>query len=167
MINRDASPVTFSIANFFSSSVALLVKLPLETILRRGQAAVLASPAYVAALDMPFTQEKGKGRNKHNLSVETTSSALETVVPLGSYNGVFGTMYTIVGEEGSRHIPTQPASTAKTRAATKKGKTRVAETVFRRGQGLPGLWRGWKVSWWGLVGLWAAGVAGGGGNGEF
>ena len=42
-----------------------------------------------------------------------------------------------------------------------------AETVYVSGQGLPGLWRGWKVNWWGLVGLWAAGVLGGGGDGEF
>jgi fusion and transport protein UGO1 len=85
---------------------------------------------------------------------------METIVPLGKFDGVFGTMRTIMYEEGTRAtIP--PAKD------TRIGKPRVAEAVFRRGQGVDGLWRGWKVSWWGLVGLWTAGVVGGGGDGEF
>lgn len=74
-------------------------------------------------------------------------------------------MHTIVYEEGSRAVPTRPVP--KTKAGSKKGKPKVAETVYRRGQGVEGLWRGWKVSWWGLVGLWGAAVVGGGGDGEF
>ncbi len=89
---------------------------------------------------------------------------METVVRPGKYDGMFSTMYTIVYEEGSTPTLAQPP---KAKSVSKKGKTKVAETVYRRGQGMAGLWRGWKVSWWGLVGLWTAGVIGGGGDGDF
>ncbi|EAQ86341.1 hypothetical protein CHGG_07594 [Chaetomium globosum CBS 148.51] len=168
MIDRELAPTTFSIAKFCSSTVALLLKLPLETVLRRGQAAVLRSEAYLHALEAPAAPTtKGSKR-----AAETeTELELETVVPLGTFRGFFGTMYAIVHEEGSHALPPPPSAVAPVQKG-KKGKTvpppaTVAETVYRRGQGLDGLWRGWKVSWWGLVGLWAAGVLGGGGDGQF
>ncbi len=37
-----------------------------------------------------------------------------------------------------------------------------------KGQGIQGLWRGWRVGMWGLVGMWGAnafGAGAGGGNG--
>lgn len=157
MIDREIAPVTFSIAKFCSSTVALFVKLPLETILRRGQVSVLSSLRYLEALESLPGRTGGK---------RVGSDQLETIVPAGGYNGVFGTMYSIINEEGSRAIATTPARNPRT-AAARKGKTTIAETVYRRGQGVDGLLRGWKVSWWGLVGLWSAGVLGGGGDGEF
>ncbi|KAK4152482.1 mitochondrial fusion and transport protein ugo1 [Chaetomidium leptoderma] len=178
MIDRELAPTTFSIAKFCSSTVALLLKLPLETVLRRGQVAVLASPAYVQQaaslqLQQQLQQQQG-GRRLEEKSTTTgvvvAGGEMDTVVPVGRYAGVFGTMYAIVNEEGSRAVGGGAAAAAASRAAGRKGKggpTTVAETVYRRGQGLDGLWRGWKVSWWGLVGLWAAGVLGGGGDGEF
>ena len=166
MIDRELSPVAFSVTKFCSSSLALLVKLPLETVLRRGQVAVLASPAYVRALEGPVV--------KRGLRVTEDGAVgpeLDAIVPLGRYAGVMGTMYSIVSEEGSRAVRQSKAgSAAKARgstAAATKGKARVAETVYRRGQGLEGLWRGWKVSWWGLVGLWGAGMFAGAGDEEF
>jgi fusion and transport protein UGO1 len=88
------------------------------------------------------------------------TSKMETIVQPGPYNGVIGTMYTIVSEEGSRPMSKSPQR-------VKKGKAKPSEVVYKKGQGLDGLWRGWKVSWWGLVGLWTANIAGGGGEGEF
>lgn len=146
LIDKELSPTTFSVAKFCTSCASLFVKLPLETVLRRGQASIFSQPAYRKAL------EKTGGH--------------ETIVPPGPYNGVVGTMYTIVSEEGTRAVPL--AVKAVTAAKNKKLKeTKIAEVVYKRGQGLGGLWRGWKVSWWGLVGLWTAGVIGGGGEGEF
>lgn len=150
MIDSEVSPSTFSLAKFCSSTVALFVNLPLETSLRRGQVAVLSQPNYVRAIE----------------GGSDPSATLETIVPPGRYDGVFGTMYTIVNEEGSRMVPMAPAARA-ARGTAKRGKTKIAETVYKRGQGVEGLWRGWKVSWWGLVGLWGAAVVGGGGDGEF
>ncbi|KAK4239375.1 mitochondrial fusion and transport protein ugo1 [Achaetomium macrosporum] len=163
MIDRELAPTTFSIAKFCSSTVALLLKLPLETVLRRGQVAVLSSPAYLRALEGAGTAGAAGGGRRLD---EKPAVEMETVVPLGRYDGVVGTMYAIVYEEGSHAVPASAGGKA---AAARKGRggTTVSETVYRRGQGLDGLWRGWKVSWWGLVGLWAAGVLGGGGDGEF
>ncbi|XXH00905.1 pre-60S ribosomal particles component [Hypoxylon texense] len=144
LLDREQSPMTFSVAKFCTSCASLFVKLPLETVLRRGQMTVLLEPTYLNALDQ--------------------SGRMDTVIQPGSYNGVVGTMYTIVAEEGSRAVPVP----TKTPPRGKKARQpKVAEVVYKRGQGVEGLWRGWKVSWWGLVGLWTAGIAGGGGEGEF
>ncbi|KAI0407400.1 mitochondrial carrier domain-containing protein [Xylaria palmicola] len=144
LIDRDLSPLTFSIVKFCTSCASLFVKLPLETVLRRGQMAVLAEPPYLEALDK--------------------TSRMETIVQPGPYYGIAGTMYTIVSEEGSRAVA---VSAAKNPSRARRGKSKTSEAVYKRGQGLDGLWRGWKVSWWGLVGLWTASIAGGGGEGEF
>ncbi|KAI0536748.1 mitochondrial carrier domain-containing protein [Xylaria digitata] len=142
LIDRDLSPMTFSVVKFCTSCASLFVKLPLETVLRRGQMAVLAEPSYLQALDK--------------------TSKMETIVEPGPYHGVVGTMYTIVTEEGSRSVIV-PAKSSQRR----KSKAKPSEVIYKKGQGLEGLWRGWKVSWWGLVGLWTASIAGGGGEGEF
>lgn len=130
--------MTFSVAKFCASTAAIFVKLPLETVLRRGHMAVLSSKEYVRALG-------GKDQK------------LETIVPIGRYDGVLGTMYHITSSEGQR----DPSSK---QPAAKKGKAK-AKTV--KGQGVEGLWRGWKVNLWGLVGLWTASVISKGGEGEF
>ncbi|KAL7625860.1 hypothetical protein AAE478_005083 [Parahypoxylon ruwenzoriense] len=143
LVDREQFPMAFSVAKFCASCVSLFVKLPLETVLRRGQVAVLSDPTYTQALDK--------------------TNKLDTIVHPGPYNGVFGTMYTIIAEEGSRAI----AAVGKMPSQPKKRKPSIAKVVYRKGQGFDGLWRGWKVSWWGLVGLWTASVAGGGGEGEF
>ncbi|CAJ2506479.1 Uu.00g006090.m01.CDS01 [Anthostomella pinea] len=143
LIDRELSPTTFSIAKFCTSCASLFIKLPLETVLRRGQMAVLLQPNYVEALDR--------------------AGNMDIIVRPGPYNGVIGTMYTIVAEEGSRAVSVP----AKSPQRGRKGNATVSEVVYKKGQGLGGLWRGWKVSWWGLVGLWTAGIAGGGGEGEF
>lgn len=143
MIDSQASPMTFSVAKFFASSAAILVKLPLETVLRRGQIMVASGEEHVRALG-------GK---------ETT---LETIVPPGRYDGVMGTMYHITTKEGEREIGPKAAPTKKGKA-----KAKTSLSTHKKGQGLDGLWRGWKVNWWGLVGLWAASAVGNGGEGEF
>ncbi|KAG6009379.1 hypothetical protein E4U21_002689 [Claviceps maximensis] len=145
MIDRQVSPTTFSIAKFFASSAAVLVKLPVETVLRRGQMAVLSGQDYVRALG-------GK------------DAKLDTIVPLGRYCGVVGTMYHIAADEGTRENP----AAAKASGIKKgKAKSKLLQNTRVKGQGMEGLYRGWKVNWWGLVGLWAAGMASNGGEGEF
>lgn len=156
-IDREVSPTSFSLSKFCASTVALFVKLPLETVLRRGQASVLSSPEYIQAIE----PTKAKG------IIGTSSVGLESIIPCGKYDGVLGTMRHIVYHEGTRPVP-MAAPPPKSKASSKKGKTpKLVETTFVKGQGMEGLWRGWKVSWWGLVGLWTAGVVGGGGDGEF
>ncbi|KAH6626536.1 mitochondrial carrier domain-containing protein [Chaetomium sp. MPI-SDFR-AT-0129] len=182
MIDRELAPTAFSVAKFCSSTVALLLKLPLETVLRRGQVAVLSSEQYVSALEGNSAAAARAARarranagavvavGEHHPPPPAPEGGLETIVPVGRFNGVFGTMYRIVNDEGS-HAITKLTTASKTPRKGRSGSATppasVSETVYRRGQGMDGLWRGWKVSWWGLVGLWAAGVLGGGGDGEF
>lgn len=169
LIDSELSPATFSLAKFCSSVAALLIKLPLETVLRRGQVAVLSQPSYNQVAEGEPSLAPSSKSGRHTGGAKTPPSApLETIVHPGRYQGVVGTMYAIVNEEGSRAVHATPPAPAKGKAAaSKKGKKSVTETVYRRGQGLDGLWRGWKVNTWGLVGLWMASVAGGGGDGEF
>ena len=143
MIDSQISPLTYAVAKFCASSAAIMVKVPIETVLRRGQMAVLSGQKYVTALG-------GGGQ------------PLETIVPVGRYDGTLGTMKHIISQEGFREI-TPKQNTAK------KGKARAKtlQPTRLKGQGLEGLWRGWKVNWWGLVGLWVAGTVGNGGEGEF
>ncbi|KAK0759073.1 hypothetical protein N5P37_008562 [Trichoderma harzianum] len=143
MITSEIAPMTFSAAKFFASSVGILIKLPLETVLRRGQLSVLSEPEYLEALN-------------------DGEPALETIVPIGKYNGTFGTMYHIVTEEGTREIPPKPV-------ISKRGKVKTKNLLptYKKGQGMEGLWRGWRIGWWGLVGLWMANMVGHGGDGEF
>ncbi|EHK26163.1 uncharacterized protein TRIVIDRAFT_79689 [Trichoderma virens Gv29-8] len=143
MLTSEIAPMTFSAAKFFASSVGILIKLPLETVLRRGQLSVLSEPEYIEALN-------------------GDEPALETIVPIGKYHGTFGTMYHIVTEEGTREIPPKPV-------ISKRGKvkTKNLQPTYKKGQGMEGLWRGWRIGWWGLVGLWMANMVGHGGDGEF
>lgn len=93
--------------------------------------------------------------------------SFKTVVEPGAYRGVLGTMWFIVREEGVTVVGPGAAAAAKATAAGKAQPTGFsARTRIRKGQGVHGLWRGWRVGFWGLVGVWGAAAMGGGG-GEF
>lgn len=98
--------------------------------------AVLASPAYQSE----------------------DSKRLETIVEVGPYSGVIGTMWSIAREEGGSSTPDIVV-----------GRGKKAKKADRKGQGVEGLWRGWRVGMWGLAGMWAAKALGGAGSngGEF
>ncbi|KAK4690934.1 hypothetical protein P7C71_g5962, partial [Lecanoromycetidae sp. Uapishka_2] len=118
------------------------VKLPIETVLRRGQ------------MDIARSTSKGK--------------EMQTVVEVGSYKGLFGTMHSIIYEEGERGVPTELVKGTSGAPAVKAGKL-GHDRKKRKGQGFEGLWRGWRVGMWGLVGVWGAATLGGAGakGGEF
>lgn len=81
----------------------------------------------------------------------------DTIVEVGPYRGVVGTMWTIAMEEG------EPGSRPNTAMNVLHKKSE------KKGQGVEGLWRGWRVGMWGLVGMWGAAAIGGigGSGGEF
>nr|OQO16449.1 hypothetical protein B0A51_17469 [Rachicladosporium sp. CCFEE 5018] len=86
-------------------------------------------------------------------SLRQSSSDLPLVVETAPYFGVGGTVYSILYTEGG------------TKTKDAKGMVRV-----RKGQGVAGLVRGWRIGFWGLVGVWGAGAMGAGaerGKGEF
>ncbi|KAF3902588.1 hypothetical protein ABW21_db0207849 [Orbilia brochopaga] len=98
-IDPVVRPALYTMCTFFSSTVELFVRLPIETSLRRGQIAV-AAPR-------------------------------KTVVPVGPYHGTVGTLWSLCKTEESGRA------------------------------GVEGMYRGWKVGMWGLLGTWAMGVFGG------
>lgn len=74
---------------------------------------------------------------------------MKMIVEPASYSGVWGTVYGIMYTEGE---------------TTTKAKNGMLRT--RRGQGVAGLVRGWRVGFWGLVGVWGAGALGPGDKGR-
>jgi fusion and transport protein UGO1 len=135
------TPNAFQLASFLSRAGELFLKLPLETVLRRGQVAVLQD-------EVILTRASGQWMGD-----------LETIVRVGEYRGVVGTMWMIVREEGVTKITTTQVT----------GKRTKGKQTTHKGQGLQGLWRGWRVGMWGLFGMWSArALNGNGGNaGEF
>ena len=132
------TPSLYSIATFCSQAVELVIKIPLETVLRRGQLAVALSASH----RKPF----------------------EPIVEIGAYKGLFGTMRHIMYEEGEK----APSLTS----LPKGGKGGADSTVTKnnraqKGQGVEGLYRGWRVGLWALLGVWGAATMGTGKGGEF
>ncbi|KAK5728551.1 hypothetical protein LTR15_001687 [Elasticomyces elasticus] len=83
-------------------------------------------------------------------SILATHPEVPLIVEPAPYSGVMVTVYGIIYSEGER-----------------RGKDlKTGMVKIRRGQGFGGLVRGWKVGFWGLVGVWGAGALGGGGEGR-
>lgn len=168
-IDPIITPTTYSLSTFVSSVGELFLRLPLETALRRGQVAVLQDNENrrLAASYRHPPSERQTQSEPHNHQFPHTPALttpiedaglrrFHTIVPPGPYRGLLGTLWYVVREEGVSVVP--PASTAN-RGFQRPGRE-------RRGQGVQGLWRGWRVGVWGLVGIWGAAALGGGG-GEF
>jgi mitochondrial fusion and transport protein UGO1 len=133
-IDPNMNPTSWSVASFLSSAVDLSIKFPLETVLRRAQIATWTAPS----LSPPLSSSKRK--------------AITTIVPVPqSYRGVLPTMWGIVRDEGY-------SESAKDKTAALMGK---APRRKRKGQGIEGLYRGWRVGLWGLVGIWGTNLVGG------
>lgn len=132
-IDPVGSPTIFSVLSFLSATAELFIRLPLETILRRGQMASSSG-----------TKD----------SQGSQSSKAEAVVDVGPYRGVVGTAWSIMREEGEA---ANVMSTTLQRSGSHK--------MPKKGQGIQGLWRGWRVGMWGLAGMWGASALGGGGKG--
>ena len=137
------TPTLYSIGTFLGQAVELMVKLPVETVLRRGQ--------------MHVAQVTAHGRE------------VQTVVNVGPYKGLVGTMYSIVKDEGEHISRTNLAKGSGGPPSMLKAGTPGVENRRKKGNGLEGLWRGWRVGVWGLIGVWGAAAVGGVGSkgGEF
>ena len=128
------NPTSWSAFTFLGSALDLSVRFPLETVLRRAQIASWTSPQY----SPPASSSRRK--------------AFETIVHVPqSYRGVLPTMWNIVREEGYSESQRDKIAAAAGKAPRRK----------RKGQGIEGLYRGWKVGVWGLVGIWGASFIGG------
>ncbi|ORX93132.1 mitochondrial carrier domain-containing protein [Clohesyomyces aquaticus] len=101
-VDPISTPSLYSLSTFLSSTVELFVRLPLETVLRRGQVAVLQEHE-----NMRLSETY---RDINARSVRTPAFGMEgedplkrsfrTIVEPGPFKGVLGTMWFIVREEG-------------------------------------------------------------------
>lgn len=133
-IDPVLNPNSWSIASFAFSAIELVVRYPFETVLRRAQIATWTAP--------PGTPPVPSSSRK----------IIDTIIPVPqSYRGILPTIWAIVREEGT-------SVTNKEKVAAAVGRT---PNRSRRGQGIEGLYRGWRVGMWGLVGVWGASFIGG------
>ncbi|KAH9882294.1 hypothetical protein J1614_000530 [Plenodomus biglobosus] len=161
-IDPILTPTTYSMGSFASSIGELFVRLPLETVLRRGQVAVLQDHENQRIADSYNTLPSHQhARQKAPLYAQEEDPSFTTIVQPGPYRGVLGTMWYIARDEGVTVVGPNAAKAASAKAL---GFVRPVKTS--KGQGVHGLWRGWRVGVWGLVGVWGASALGGGG-GEF
>ncbi|KAF2844708.1 mitochondrial carrier [Plenodomus tracheiphilus IPT5] len=161
-IDPILTPTTYSMGTFASSIGELFVRLPLETVLRRGQVAVLQDHENQrVAESYNSLPSMSHGRQKVPSYTQEEDTSFSTIVQPGTYRGVLGTMWYIARDEGVTVIGPNAAKVASAKAL---GIARPIKS--RKGQGVHGLWRGWRVGVWGLVGVWGAAALGGGG-GEF
>ncbi|KAL5047428.1 hypothetical protein BDW71DRAFT_43034 [Aspergillus fruticulosus] len=143
-------PSSWNLFSFIGSGIELAVRFPLETVLRRAQIATYTSPS--------IRQNCASSVRSAASDAAAQVAEVETIVPTPqTYRGVIGTMWSIVYEEGI-----QPSPEAQ-RAHELLGKP--VPHRKRQGQGLHGLYRGWRIGMWGVAGnlglsLLAGGAAG-------
>ncbi|KAL9060974.1 MAG: hypothetical protein Q9162_000418 [Coniocarpon cinnabarinum] len=175
-IDPVITPAAYSTCTFLASAAELFVRLSVETVLRRGQMQVVLQDHAAQTTDKAVARSASRGRSggrsgrrqpQESLYPPSTSnppdekeSPLDTIIPIGPFTTLPGTMWRIARDEGERiETPVSGALTSQ----------RQTDRRRKRGQGVQGLWRGWRVGWWGLVGVWGAGILGrmGGEGGEF
>ncbi|OAX84431.1 hypothetical protein ACJ72_01209 [Emergomyces africanus] len=171
------NPSSWSAFTFLASCLDLAVRFPLETVLRRAQIATFTSPALRqqgSLLPSPSPSPTSTATPSQPSTTRKTSAppaVVETIVPTPqSYRGIIGTMWSIVYEEGtnphtleleqvySRH-GAQSSSSSRTSAAQAVATGRRTQNR-RQGQGVQGLYRGWRLGMWALVGVWGSGILG-------
>lgn len=131
------NPSTWNIFSFIGSGIELAVRFPLETVLRRAQITTFTSPSIRQNCAGPLRPAAA--------DAAAQAAEVETIVPTPqTYRGVLGTMWSIVYEEG-----VQPTPEAQ-RAHELIGKP--VSHRKRQGQGIHGLFRGWRIGMWGVGG---------------
>ncbi|KAK2778371.1 mitochondrial fusion and transport protein ugo1 [Emmonsiellopsis sp. PD_33] len=160
------NPSSWSVFTFLASGLELGLRFPLETVLRRAQIATFTSPALrqqSALLPSPTSASSPLTPAKKS----EQPPVIETIVPTPqSYRGIIGTMWTIVYEEGTNPHALELESIDRAlgrgaRAREPEGTTASRQAQKRRqGQGVQGLYRGWRLGMWALVGVWGSGFLG-------
>jgi fusion and transport protein UGO1 len=142
------NPSMWSLFTFLGSGLELAVKFPLETVLRRAQIATYTSISL---------RQKSSGGSIDAASIDAAD--VETIVPTPrTYRGIIGTMWHIVHEEG---VSTSPSDAERARTVLGKSVSQKEVQKRQQGQGIQGLYRGWRMGMWGIAGMWGANVLGG------
>jgi len=144
---------------FLGSGLEMAIRFPLETVLRRAQIASYTCPSIRQS---PATR-RVSGLSPRDASPSTPAdpaAEIETIIPTPkTYRGIIGTIWGIVYEEGAA----APPENERAHELLKK----TVSQKKKQGQGIQGLYRGWRIGMWGIVGIWGAGVLGSaGGSGD-
>ncbi|PGH07341.1 hypothetical protein GX51_01885 [Blastomyces parvus] len=173
-LDPSLNPSSWSAFTFLASCLDLAVRFPLETVLRRAQIATFTSPALrqqgsllPSPSPSPTSTTTPQPLPQNTRKSSAPPAVVETIVPTPqSYRGIIGTMWTIVYEEGTnphaleleevyaRHGAKSSQSSAQGTAASQRAQKQ------RQGQGVQGLYRGWRLGMWALVGVWGSGILG-------
>ncbi|KAL1957015.1 hypothetical protein VTO42DRAFT_6392 [Malbranchea cinnamomea] len=158
-LDPSLNPSTWSFFSLIASGLEIGIRIPLETVLRRAQIATFTSPI----LQQQKTLRARAARVKSSADEETPDS-IQTIVPTPqTYRGILGTMWAIVYEEGT--VPPSPEAQTMEKIL---GRSETADGIAvhrrqqrpRKGQGLRGLYRTWRMEMWSIVGIWGSGVLG-------
>ncbi|KAJ5759857.1 hypothetical protein N7520_007013 [Penicillium odoratum] len=142
------NPSMWSLFTFLGSGLELAVKFPLETVLRRAQIATYTSLSL---------RQKASGGSINAASIDAAD--VETIVPTPrTYRGIIGTMWHIVHEEG---LSSSPSEAERARTLLSKPVSQAEYQKRKQGQGIEGLYRGWRMGMWGIAGMWGANMLGG------
>ncbi|CAG8222331.1 unnamed protein product [Penicillium salamii] len=142
------NPNTWNLCTFLSSGLELAVRFPLETVLRRAQIATYTS--------LSLRQKSSAGSIR---AASIDASDVETIVPTPrTYRGIVGTMWHIIYEEG---ISSTPSDSERANHLLGNPSTRKSLQKRQQGQGIHGLYRGWRIGMWGIAGIWGASLLGG------
>ncbi|KAJ5164946.1 uncharacterized protein N7500_006776 [Penicillium coprophilum] len=142
------NPNAWNLCAFLSSGLELAVRFPLETVLRRAQIATYTSLSL---------RQKSSGGSISAASID--ASDVETIVPTPrTYRGIIGTMWHVVYEEG---VSPTPSDTERAKQLLGQRTSRQQLRKRQQGQGIQGLYRGWRIGMWGIAGIWGANLLGG------
>ncbi|KAM5442176.1 hypothetical protein MferCBS31731_002550 [Microsporum ferrugineum] len=160
------NPSTWSLFSLMAQSLELTVRVPLETVLRRAQIATFTSPALRQAgvtYSAPATRSPTSEGPSTRATSSNTNTPLPTIVPAPqTYRGIIGTMWNIIYEEGTNpsftELDTVEQFLGHTPQVGREANRRMQKR--RKGQGLQGLYRSWRLEMWGIVGIWGSGFLG-------
>ncbi|KAJ5345142.1 hypothetical protein N7452_003146 [Penicillium brevicompactum] len=142
------NPNTWNLCTFLSSGLELAVRFPLETVLRRAQIATYTS--------LSLRQKSSAGSIR---AASIDASDVETIVPTPrTYRGIIGTMWHVVYEEG---VSSTPSDSERANQLLGNPSTKKSLQKRQQGQGIQGLYRGWRIGMWGIAGIWGASLLGG------
>ncbi|KAI5285856.1 mitochondrial fusion and transport protein ugo1 [Ascosphaera aggregata] len=125
----------------------------------------------------------GGGGEAPPLSGSSEFQQVQTIVPVPqSYRGIIATIWSIVYEEGSRPVgkgretsrvlgggafaagdrdrDSLGGSRSEVRSRYSMTTSRPGQLRRRKGQGVAGLYRGWRLGTWSMVGVWGSGFLG-------
>lgn len=148
------NPSMWSLFTFIGSGLELAVRFPLETVLRRAQIASYTSPSLRQQTPAPSTT-RSSGVS------QPPPEPIETIVPTPqTFRGIVATVWGIIYEEGVSGPPPE----------SEQARELLGKPVLQRrrqGQGVRGLYRGWRIGMWGIAGIWGANILGAvGGTGD-